>query len=141
VKTLTGRERKVKQLTTQSVYETVRETFSAPDAMYGYDLKRFQCVYRGGGDPESPLRCSVGVLIPDSEYNPGWDYENGTTVAALLEFGSEELIRHFENVDKKFLSHMQGTHDDCARSGRSTSRFIELLDRAAQIHGLQVVTV
>lgn len=74
---------------------------------------RHKCFYRGPG----ALKCAIGQLIPDEEYNPEfdssrWDEGLGGVIKA---------VSSLQKYDKNFLVAMQRIHDDssasCRRSG------------------------
>lgn len=124
---------------TQAVYEKVRAWFSKPDAVYGYEHGK--CVYRGGSNPQSQVRCSVGAVLDDSEYEPRWDEgsdeESGVNVYAIYDDTWPKSLR---GVKLDFLDVMQNIHDNCANENLLMSTFIADLDGLASKYGLKVVT-
>lgn len=144
---------------TQEAYERVRKHYSQPGALYGND--EMSCTYRGRQLADSQRRCSVGVLIENSEYRTEFDTACFSPLDIAHELGW--------TVDSEFLMEMQPVHDSCAMGGpvwiyRDSEKesetpenilfhhrgvrteplpmsvFIEALDVLAKKFGLQVVT-
>jgi hypothetical protein len=138
-------------MTRADVLAKVREHFSKPDAalsfQYGYgddtadeDPDAFVCVYRKDEDPYSPVRCAMGVLIPDELYdprmeatgasqlvgeNPTWNNDNEYGDAT----GVYSLGHLFAaDVTPEFLDAVQYAHDKTARAGGSVRDFLAALD-------------
>lgn len=141
-------------MTTQEAYEAIREFFSRPEATLAWDEGLGECVYRGGGEPDSPIRCAFGCILPDDLYSPNME---GTSVIILKdsEPGSmwKPVLRHFEGVNLKFLERAQHAHDSlaqetarCDRDGEEysfkrtpTQELVRQLDLCAGYEGLKVV--
>lgn len=120
-------------MTVTEIREKVIEHFSKPDAVMGYvknpDAETAEeidgkCVYRGDGDPASPVRCAFGCLIPDEIYNPNWDL-NGGKISAYLFSHSDALQDLFSSEDQGEIRNLQSLHDSMANSGHSPAEFVE----------------
>lgn len=127
-------------MTEREIIAKVREHFSRPDAQYGYDAESACCVYRLDNDPASPVRCAVGVLIPDEAYVP----EIESCVAPTLVASGVYTYENDEDKDGTlwrlgdlvelpgdaglFLRQLQIAHDDRARDGMPMSSFLAYLD-------------
>lgn len=114
-------------MTNQEAYDAILAHFEQDGAVFGWgDIRRIDdngyvsverdCVYRGNGDPKSPLRCAFGCLIPDDLYNPGME---GTTASGVLTVSGKygDLKAHFDGLNLTFLDTIQGMHDRLAREG------------------------
>lgn len=102
-----------KKLTRLDVIQKVREHFSQPDAEFGYDLTRDECVYRGGNNSKSKIRCAMGVCIPDPLYSSSFEGKAASHVAGNYKrigslFASETTTT--------FLDRIQEMHDSTARA-------------------------
>ena len=124
-------------LDNQAAYERVRAWFSEE----GHEIARVkrdgmtECVYRGDGDPHSPVRCAFGVLIPDELYDSRMEGRNCRAV--LDDAAFPELRKQFREADHEFLRQMQIAHDVEAED---PADLIFLLDKLAREFGLTVVT-
>lgn len=88
----------------------------------GFDSLRGGCVYRGGKDVNSPVRCSIGCLIPDEIYAP--EFEN-RSFYSLFNYGEVEKL--FSRNDIAFFGDIQIKHDEIAkRNGLSDNEKISL---------------
>lgn len=147
----------MKKISRQRVYERVREHFTQPGAVYGFDKKGGVCVYRGGLDPKSPIRCSVGVIIPDSRYGGNrekWQYDTPDGLVVEAHFADQAISAagydtSYDNLGE-FVADMQKIHDEHAlptvtrpferkARARKMSTFIKALDQFAKDQGLKVV--
>lgn len=142
-------------LNRQQVYEKVREFFSRPGAVFGYSGS--MCVYRGDGDPLSPVRCAIGCLLPDNLYDDGMentgaeevyngDWHNFDDSGNEYEgYGIGHLFDPSDEGMPYFLSEMQEIHDGVARRLKggfpdaTMELFITNLDIFAKDNDLQVV--
>jgi hypothetical protein len=115
----------------RAIIGKVREYFSRPDAVlayeatFKYDEDSGQCVYRGNGDPASSVRCGIGSLVPDSEYDPEWEGEGVYGIWSDLH-RILDLDVHDESA-RLWLSNLQAKHDDKARAGDSVTSFLAAL--------------
>lgn len=69
--------------------------------------KMNSCCYRLDHTASCPIRCAVGLFIPDEVYNPKFE---GLTVVGLL----EEFPEALKNIDENniyFYSALQNVHD------------------------------
>ena len=124
-------------MTTQEAYEQIRHWFAVEAIAFGYDHDARECVYRGGHEVDSPIRCAVGCLIPDELYTG--EMESHWVESVFREWPS--VGDHFDGVDTGFLSDAQRDHDEMARQGASTlDDFVEQLDKVAERYGLEVVS-
>lgn len=124
----------------QEVYEKIREHFTAEDAVYGMNNDSMTCVYRGDYDPKSSVRCSVGVLLPDDEYDPHMDSPNGMSVNAYNMVGQALIKRWGTQLDFGFIGAVQVVHDDKAQTLAPIEHFVSRLDKLAADYGLEVVS-
>ncbi len=139
----------------QAAYERIRAYFTAPGAELGRstDSRDGACSYRGVNEGR-PVKCAVGCLIPDSEYDPIMD--TGSYVMQEFENSHDEGLDYVATtIDTTFddlhaagvfsvngnsqladlLSAVQTAHD----SSDSTEEFIDTLDRTAVAYGLKVL--
>lgn len=114
-------------MNTQQVYEKIRAHFTQPGAELATETSR-GCVYRGDYHAHSPVRCAVGVLIPDELYEP--DMEDYTSVS-----GSVRKLLEEQGIDIKFVHNCQLAHDRSV----SVEDFVERLDDLARVELLDVV--
>lgn len=135
-------------MTTQEVYEAMREFFSRPEAVpaksaeachYRFDPAKVPAGYNPDEDPRvpeahhaaAPLRCAVGCLIPDELYRPDME---GVWALALIDSG--QLGRMFDEADSTFIMKAQRLHDDY--STVTAQDFVRKLDTLATEFGLEV---
>jgi hypothetical protein len=129
-------------MTKQEIYERVRDHFSVPGTRMGYSNSAESCVYRGGNNPVSPVRCAFGVLIPDELYEPKME---NTLVGQLLEQRADLRTALGLGITSDviyFLGVVQDAHDGIAAdmpARNKRKRFLQRLDRIAAKHGLDVV--
>lgn len=63
------------------------------------------CMYRLDKTAACPIRCAVGVLMPDEEYDP--EFDNG-----MIQFYDVvKAVKAFEGLDVSFLRSLQIPHD------------------------------
>ena len=122
-------------LTKEEIKQTVIEWYEDPEHELGYDEEAGFCVYRLNEDPTSPIRCSVGVLIPDHLYagfmennnfeammdelrhwHGRWSYEESFW-PQYIGLRMRQLFGPMRGEVSKFLSQMQFRHDGAAREG------------------------
>lgn len=96
-------------LTRADIIQRVREHFSKPDTVLAFDGAK--CIYRGENDPASPVRCFVGVIIPDEIYNPEFENEPASLIFDVL----APLVA--TDVTPAWLDNLQAIHDDHAAGG------------------------
>lgn len=117
-------------MTEKEAIQKMIEHFSAPDAVFGFDHSTGQCVYRGDGDPASSVRCSIGVLIEDSEYSPSME---SLSVYALTrtthDFPAPESLLAITDsvVGLDMIKSIQRKHDDLAQNGDTVPEFVNWL--------------
>lgn len=125
------------KLNKQEIIAKVREHFSQPGAQLAIRTNvdhnfpdEAQCVYRGGFDPTSPLRCAFGVLIPDEAYEPSME---GSRAQAVVD-DNPHLKNLFESdvydgneFFSTFLNRLQRVHDDIANAKGTVSGFLASL--------------
>lgn len=120
-------------MTTQEAYERIRAHFNRPEAVLAKEeidgISR--CVYRGGGDAKSPIRCAFGVLIPDSKYTP--DMEDKFAGAVCDQW--PKVMEVVSDVRPQFIEEAQYLHDSRAHDARD---FVRQLDEIAQEYELTV---
>jgi hypothetical protein len=114
-----------KLLTKADVIEKIVAHFSKPDAQFAaiYDdvEQKVMCVYRGNNDPESPVRCAMGVCIPDHLYDALMESKCASAVIApingVVRTRSAVGALFAPDVDMpRFLDACQAAHDDFAES-------------------------
>lgn len=71
-----------------------------------------KCKYRRNGMASDPVRCAIGVFIPDAEYDPSMDgYDSGLSVVIRH---SPTLRRLLGEERYEVLSKLQMVHDNAA---------------------------
>lgn len=125
---------------TQAAYEQIRAYFTRPDAAQAFSEKDGICVYRGydehgNRDPYSPIRCALGVLIPDHLYQPTFERTSLFRLKDREEF--RDVLYHLRGVDLDFVEQAQRQHDTRVFE---FSTFIERLDQEAENFGLTTPT-
>lgn len=116
-------------MTNQEAYEKVRAHFSRPDTVFGLDPLTDECVYRADCDAYSPVKCSIGVLIPDELYESWFENESIFTLIHTLRLVVTELM----GCDEYWLANMQRLHDRTAQNAlmsleEKKEHFIKELD-------------
>lgn len=86
-------------MTRQEIYDRVKQHLLCQGKRSMRDEE--MCAYRGIGG----LKCAIGILIPDNEYKPEFDY----TVASI-EYLIED-VPALKNADFKLLNDLQKMHD------------------------------
>jgi len=114
-------------MNTQQVYEKIRAHFTHPGEELATETGR-GCVYRGDYDAHSPVRCAVGVLIPDEVYEPEMEVDTARD-------GGVRKVLEQQGIDIKFAHKCQLAHDNST----SVEHFIERLDDLAREELLDVV--
>lgn len=117
----------------RDVIAHIRDHFSREGAEYGYDPQKHEafgsygggCVYRKGADHSSPVRCAVGVLIPDAAYDPSMESENAESLVGVLDL--------HESVTADFLYQLQVVHDRYAIEKRPLSEFLFALETVERV--------
>lgn len=97
-------------MTAQEAYEKIRAHFTKPDAVFSWDESKNNCVYRKDGDPASPVRCAVGVLIPDKFYDVELEENSIDMLLDNLRHGGPIWLRDLLPVEA-FLNDAQTLHD------------------------------
>lgn len=69
------------------------------------------CAYRS---PEGGLKCAIGALIPDEEYDPRFEGQNA---AVLLRQSYCPAVLKSGDLTKDFLQALQCVHDDAHGDG------------------------
>ncbi len=69
----------------------------------------FGCVYRGGSDAASEIRCAIGVCIPDDMYDSELDHHG--SIADIHDEMPEWYKSVFNGVKKTQLLKLQFIHD------------------------------
>lgn len=123
----------------QEAYEKIRADFSRPGAKFGW-TEEYGCVYRKGQVANSPVRCSIGDLIRDEDYEPSWDGPMGGELIKIQKHFPVSFSKLLGKYDYKFLYSVQCAHDTAALMKNSLASFIARLDEVAALYGLKVVT-
>ena len=93
----------------QSVFSTVWHEFVVNHRERA--AKDGVCLYRGGDrDPESDVRCIIGVCIPNDLYDPALEHN---TIGTLCHGKPAWYKRVFNGIDVDALIDLQAIHDDC----------------------------
>lgn len=122
-------------MTTQEAYEQIKEFFSQPDAVRGFDENGMGCVYRAGEDRLSPIRCAFGCLIPDEMYHPDIEGLGADEAFRWLQREGIPIDTIMDDVDLGFICAAQVAHD----KSETITEFLERLDEiAASKYQLQV---
>lgn len=141
-------------MTKQEAYEKMREFFSRPGAVLAvermtHNPDKFKCVYRGGAEATSPVRCAIGCLIPDEQYDPWFDEHGDITGKGILDLDEagrlpaviEDSIQACGYDDfLDFLETCQSAHDRIGINQGTTGAFVRDLDAIAERYGLKVAT-
>jgi hypothetical protein len=140
----------------EEAHATITAHFARPDAKLGIDPNSVSsCVYRGEQKANSPIKCGVGVLIPDEMYRPEMDAYSDSGIGSLLgatrgypgdDSEEDELFGDLDEGDElfpelagwdedakfvQFLAHIQLMHDTCA--GKTGGGIDELRDQLAKM--------
>ena len=108
----------------------IREHFSQPGAELGISYEHDDdgtCLYREDGDPASPVRCGIGVLIPNDLYS---NYIEGASAGDLLHEKWALSSVFGADITPIFLDRVQEIHDKIAKEGGTASNFLAALDQA-----------
>ena len=82
-----------------------------------------RCVYRGNNG----LKCAVGAIIPDDQYDPDFDTKNMTVSRITCDLPSAELRGLFQrNIN--LLSYLQSVHDNAANWETSENMMNALIE-------------
>lgn len=90
-------------MTNQEVFDKVVKHLRAQGRKAVSDSMAATCRYR----TEEGLKCAVGCLIPDNEYNPSFE---GYSVGSL-QAGGRASPKSLARLDRKLLLRMQAVHD------------------------------
>lgn len=96
--------------------------FSQPGAKLAWDAENKKCKYRLSELRSDPIRCAMGVLIPDDKYEPGMENAFATGVIDCYDLGFT-----ISQSDRKFIDSLQMLHDNCARRGGNADELVTLL--------------
>lgn len=123
----------------QEHYEAIREWFSKPGAVLGWDQAASECVYSGSRGQ----RCAVGCLFNDVETEQYGNFKG--SLKKLLYYANQDrynnpaassLSRFAPGV--AFLIECQYIHDDLASMSGKAEDFVGDLDVLAAEWGLKV---
>lgn len=99
--------------TVEEAYRTIREYFTRPGAVLGYDEEYDCCCYR----TSNGHKCAVGCLIPDEKYSQSFE---GKLVRDFV----CDLNWNITNRTLEFLERVQTLHDNSS----TVERFVIELD-------------
>lgn len=133
--------------TEQEAYEAQRAWFTRPDAELGWDAGAAEgddlgangCVYRGEGRRSSLVRCAVGCLIADE------DYDSSLEGTMYVPGDPQRGFPSYLTPIARYLSDTQMAHDRLAENaanseaGADVCTFVRELDSIARQYGLKVV--
>lgn len=94
----------------QEIFDRVWKWFVTDRNPRGVSGNGYTCIYRGDRDPQSPIRCAIGCLLEDAEYDSCFE-EN--RVGTLFRKG---LLPERFNTHEELLRNLQVEHDGCAHS-------------------------
>lgn len=125
-------------MTPQEVFDTVcahlaqqgRRSVDHKDDGDGYYFARPRCAYRGLGG----LKCAIGCLIPDEEYDPRMEGMNATDMLRYMERGHKVACPNtYELLSEHtwLVLELQCAHDTSGQHGRQALQQ-ELLHIAAR---------
>lgn len=86
------------------------------------------CHYR----TEDGLKCAVGQLIPDDEYDPEFDIRATTTNYRVVSHIADKL-----GASPEFLLDLQDAHDASHRDHNFVESFIDAANRVARKYDLE----
>jgi hypothetical protein len=96
----------------QEIFDTVaRHLFAQGER--AYDREEGTCKYRREGQGKQ-LKCAVGALIPDDNYDPGMDDPNySTSIRGVLARADEKgyVLPDYFTKEQELLSALQTVHD------------------------------
>lgn len=99
--------------------QRIREHFSVEGTQLGFLDGAKTCCYRGKQDPKSPVRCSVGVLIPDEAYVPSVEGRSADSVlqgqVGLAVASSLGRCNVLTEEERTLLGRVQIIHDSIAK--------------------------
>lgn len=96
-------------------------------------LGRFRwCQYQG----DNGMRCAIGWLILDEEYDPEMEDRSITEILKAPEFNHLPL-KVLREAPQEFLEHLQRAHDGANRNGgRFLNNFMEAMKKVAKTFDL-----
>lgn len=86
------------RLTKQQAFDTVAKHLFTQGKM-SVNAIGHTCMYRG----RDGLKCAIGVLIPDTEYQPEFEQNGAINIA--------DRVPTLMRLDRVFLSDLQNVHD------------------------------
>jgi hypothetical protein len=97
----------------QEIFDTVAKHLAAQGRPAHKGPSSRACAYRA----HDGLKCAVGVLILDEEYDPDWD-QNTKTVTELAAMGKlpTRLMEHCELLGKLQDAHDYAASGECLRN-------------------------
>ena len=91
----------LKDSTAQEVFDYVSHHLLTQNQQ---SITASKCAYRG----DDGLKCAVGCIIADDEYNPIFDDSRESAITRLVKDGKIKVDKHLELLQK-----LQGVHDTC----------------------------
>lgn len=91
----------------QSVFNVIWAEFVIRNRIQATDMHG-TCVYRDSDRADSPVRCALGVCIPDDMYDPNIETKNPSELQDIMPAWYESV---FNGLEPTRLSELQNIHD------------------------------
>jgi hypothetical protein len=123
----------------QEIFDTVAKHLfeqGEQSTAWDEDFKKNKCRYRDGiGKKGKVLKCAVGVLIPDEDYDPAMENGSSSVNAIMANENFKNKLPAYFATEQEFLYRLQRVHD-IINNWHTTTKMIGALTEFAKMYNL-----